>query len=279
VPSSPTPGHGDVLVEEDIEFMVHPHLVPLVPFSREAIPPVLACGLVVLDLQVEDNAGAPEGVGHDADQRHHALANSDLLKKNSPVATERRSAVLVKRQPRRADMDKDRIKGAAHRPKGAVKEAAGKVTGDAKPKAKGAPAKTAGKVHNAYGGAKNAVRDSHSTPAEHRDSTIRDSTTKAHQTASEHHGKIDYATGHEHSTNAHSRSGTARGHSSVRDASSPFDSVELPRLSLDRIPASPEAADRIPASPEAAGIERRSVGAIYDDRRAVLRWRFLCCIG
>jgi len=33
---------------------------------------------------------------------------------------------------RDSDMDKDRIKGAAKQAKGAVKEAAGKVTGDAK---------------------------------------------------------------------------------------------------------------------------------------------------
>lgn len=34
-------------------------------------------------------------------------------------------------------MDKDRIKGAAHEAKGAVKEAVGKVTGDKKTQAEG----------------------------------------------------------------------------------------------------------------------------------------------
>ena len=51
-------------------------------------------------------------------------------------------------------MDKDRVEGAAHRVKGAVKEAVGKVTGDAKTRAEGAAEKAAGKVQNAVGGAK-----------------------------------------------------------------------------------------------------------------------------
>jgi CsbD-like len=38
-------------------------------------------------------------------------------------------------------MDKDRVEGAAHRIKGAVKEAVGKVTGDAKTQAEGAAPK------------------------------------------------------------------------------------------------------------------------------------------
>ena len=56
-------------------------------------------------------------------------------------------------------MDKDRIKGSAHQVKGAVKEAVGKVTGDKKIQAEGAGEKAAGKVQNAVGGAKDAVRD------------------------------------------------------------------------------------------------------------------------
>jgi uncharacterized protein YbbK (DUF523 family) len=38
-------------------------------------------------------------------------------------------------------MDKDRVEGAAHQVKGAVKEAVGKVTGDAKTQAEGAAEK------------------------------------------------------------------------------------------------------------------------------------------
>ncbi|MES2472502.1 CsbD-like protein [Rhizomicrobium sp. SCGC AG-212-E05] len=56
-------------------------------------------------------------------------------------------------------MDKDRIEGSATQAKGAVKEAVGKLTGDAKLKAEGAADKAAGKVQNAVGGAKDAVRD------------------------------------------------------------------------------------------------------------------------
>ena len=40
-------------------------------------------------------------------------------------------------------MDKDRVEGAAHQVKGAVKEVVGKVTGDAKTQAEGAAEKAA----------------------------------------------------------------------------------------------------------------------------------------
>jgi uncharacterized protein YjbJ (UPF0337 family) len=56
-------------------------------------------------------------------------------------------------------MDSDRVKGAAHEAKGAVKEAVGKVTGDAKIQAEGSAEKNAGKVQNAVGGMKDAARD------------------------------------------------------------------------------------------------------------------------
>jgi uncharacterized protein YjbJ (UPF0337 family) len=55
-------------------------------------------------------------------------------------------------------MDKDRIKGAAQQAKGAVKEAAGKVTGDTKLQAEGKADKAAGKVQNAIGGLKDTLR-------------------------------------------------------------------------------------------------------------------------
>ena len=51
-------------------------------------------------------------------------------------------------------MDKDRIEGSANQAKGAIKQAAGKVTGDAKLQAEGAADKAVGKVQNAVGGAK-----------------------------------------------------------------------------------------------------------------------------
>jgi uncharacterized protein YjbJ (UPF0337 family) len=55
-------------------------------------------------------------------------------------------------------MDKDRVKGVAHQIKGDVKEKAGKVFGDKKMEADGAVEKAAGKIQNAVGGMKDAVR-------------------------------------------------------------------------------------------------------------------------
>jgi uncharacterized protein YjbJ (UPF0337 family) len=56
------------------------------------------------------------------------------------------------------NMDKDRIAGSAKQAKGAVKEVAGKVAGDAKLQSEGKSDKVAGKVQNAVGGIKDAVR-------------------------------------------------------------------------------------------------------------------------
>ena len=52
-------------------------------------------------------------------------------------------------------MNKDRLAGAAKQVKGNIKEATGKVTGDAKLKAEGRADKMAGKVQKTYGDAKN----------------------------------------------------------------------------------------------------------------------------
>jgi uncharacterized protein YjbJ (UPF0337 family) len=56
-------------------------------------------------------------------------------------------------------MDKDRIAGAAHEVKGSIKEAVGKAVGDEKLKSDGKAEKTAGKIQNAIGGAKDTLRD------------------------------------------------------------------------------------------------------------------------
>jgi uncharacterized protein YjbJ (UPF0337 family) len=55
-------------------------------------------------------------------------------------------------------MDKDRIEGAANQAKGSIKEAAGKLTGDAKLQGEGKADKAAGKVQNAIGGLKDTLR-------------------------------------------------------------------------------------------------------------------------
>ncbi len=55
-------------------------------------------------------------------------------------------------------MDKDRVAGVARQAKGAVKEAVGKLVGDAKLQADGKVDQAEGKVQNAVGGLKDAIR-------------------------------------------------------------------------------------------------------------------------
>jgi len=57
------------------------------------------------------------------------------------------------------DMDKDRIAGAAKEAKGAVKETVGKALGDTKLQADGKSDKVEGKVQNAVGGLKDALKE------------------------------------------------------------------------------------------------------------------------
>jgi uncharacterized protein YjbJ (UPF0337 family) len=56
-------------------------------------------------------------------------------------------------------MDKDRIEGGIEQAKGKVKEAGGKLTGDAKLEAEGKAQKAKGKVQNTIGGAKDKIRE------------------------------------------------------------------------------------------------------------------------
>jgi uncharacterized protein YjbJ (UPF0337 family) len=55
-------------------------------------------------------------------------------------------------------MDKDRIAGAAKEIKGSVKETIGKAIGDARLQSDGKADKVEGKVQNAVGGHKDAVK-------------------------------------------------------------------------------------------------------------------------
>lgn len=57
--------------------------------------------------------------------------------------------------------DHDRVEGAAKNMGGKLKEAAGKVTGDEKLKAEGRADQAEGKIQNAVGGVKDAIRDRH----------------------------------------------------------------------------------------------------------------------
>ena len=56
-------------------------------------------------------------------------------------------------------MDREHIKGAADKAKGAIKDTAGKVTGDKKLQSEGKIDKAKGSAHNVAGDVKDAVRD------------------------------------------------------------------------------------------------------------------------
>jgi uncharacterized protein YjbJ (UPF0337 family) len=72
----------------------------------------------------------------------------------TPLRFNFESLALLPDHIRRKRMNKDRIEGSAKQAKGAVKDAAGKLTGDAKLQAEGKADKAAGKVQNAFGGLK-----------------------------------------------------------------------------------------------------------------------------
>ena len=55
-------------------------------------------------------------------------------------------------------MNKDRIAGAAKEAKGSVKETVGKAVGDSKLEAEGKADKVEGKIQNAIGGLKDALK-------------------------------------------------------------------------------------------------------------------------
>ncbi len=56
-------------------------------------------------------------------------------------------------------MSKDRVEGAGHKAAGAIKEAAGKVTGNVGLQAKGAAEKVVGSAQNAAGKVEDKVKD------------------------------------------------------------------------------------------------------------------------
>jgi uncharacterized protein YjbJ (UPF0337 family) len=56
-------------------------------------------------------------------------------------------------------MDREHIKGAADKAKGAIKDTAGKVTGDKELQAEGKLDKAKGEAHNAAGDVKDAFRN------------------------------------------------------------------------------------------------------------------------
>ena len=56
-------------------------------------------------------------------------------------------------------MDREHVKGAADKAKGAIKQGAGKLTGDKETEAEGKMDKAKGKVQNTVGGIKDSLRD------------------------------------------------------------------------------------------------------------------------
>ena len=56
-------------------------------------------------------------------------------------------------------VDKDRIAGSAKEIKGAVKQVAGKLVGDVRLESQGRAEETAGKIQNAVGGLKDALKE------------------------------------------------------------------------------------------------------------------------
>ena len=56
-------------------------------------------------------------------------------------------------------MDREHVKGAADKAKGAVKDTAGKITGDKELQSEGKIDKAKGSAHNVAGDVKDAVRD------------------------------------------------------------------------------------------------------------------------
>ena len=55
-------------------------------------------------------------------------------------------------------MDREHVKGTADKAKGAIKDAAGKLTGDKELQTEGKMDKAKGSVHNAAGDVKDAIR-------------------------------------------------------------------------------------------------------------------------
>ncbi len=62
-------------------------------------------------------------------------------------------------EPRTFGPDHDRVEGVGHKVMGSIKEGIGKLTGNHELEAEGLAEKTGGAIQNAFGGAKDSVRD------------------------------------------------------------------------------------------------------------------------
>jgi uncharacterized protein YjbJ (UPF0337 family) len=92
-------------------------------------------------------------IGHAGDDLGRSAGTASLWNDRGGLA------LLTTRLREERIMDREHIKGAADKVKGAVKDTAGKVTGDKKMQAEGKMDKAKGAAHNAVGDAKDTARD------------------------------------------------------------------------------------------------------------------------
>ena len=87
--------------------------------------------------------------------------SSERFALNTMVPSEQPNglAVIVISTRKDTIMDREHVKGAADKAKGAIKEGAGKLTGDKSMEAEGKMDKAKGAAHNAAGDVKDAARD------------------------------------------------------------------------------------------------------------------------
>jgi len=105
-----------------------------------------------------------------ASRRSFAAARARRGERPAPAARKNRK-IFQKWNPARLEafppdatvedriVDKEHIRGAADKAKGAVKDAAGKITGDKEMQAEGKVDKAKGEAHRAAGDIKDAARD------------------------------------------------------------------------------------------------------------------------
>jgi uncharacterized protein YjbJ (UPF0337 family) len=89
--------------------------------------------------------------------RHEKSSARPALVLRGTIAQHFRCA--VSRQQRNTIMDREHVKGAADKAKGAIKEGAGKLSGDKDMETEGKIDKAKGSAHDAAGDVKDAARD------------------------------------------------------------------------------------------------------------------------
>jgi len=103
------------------------------------------------------------GVGRNANVAGRALFRPSDGSKNGGIEIRQVTWLLLARSiltlnEKEKTMDKEHVKGAADKAKGAVKDAAGALTGDQKLQAEGKIDKAKGAAHSAVGDVKDALK-------------------------------------------------------------------------------------------------------------------------